>query len=113
MHAKIRNRRRSAALAAGASASLVLAVMANGAAAAPTPAPTKAATNASCPATPGVTPTSINFGWIGPKTGAAAANYLYSAEGAQLRIDQENAKGGVNGRKILFKVYDDQSNGSG
>ncbi len=113
MHAQFRARRRSAVITAGASASLVLAVMANGAAAAPTPAPSAANNNAACPATPGVTPTTVNFGWIGPKTGAAAANYLYSSEGAQLRIDQENAKGGVNGRKILFKVYDDQSNGSG
>ncbi len=112
MHRQLRTRRRAAALAAGASASLVLAVMANGAAAAPTPTPTAANTNAACPATPGVTPTTINFGWIGPKTGAAAANYQYSSEGAQLRIDQENAKGGVNGRKILFKVYDDGSNPS-
>src|SRR5882757_6840935 len=100
MHAQIRARRRSAALAAGASASLVLAVMANGAAAAPTPTPTKAVSNASCPATPGVSPTSVTLGWIGPKTGPAAANYIGSSEGAQLRIDQENAKGGVNGRKL-------------
>jgi len=106
-------RGRTAALAAGASASLLLAAFANGAAAAPTPAPTKATTNASCPTTPGVTPTTVNFGWIGPKTGAAAANYIASSEAAQLRVDQENAKGGVNGRKIVYKVYDDQSSPSG
>jgi len=92
---------------------MLFAVMANSAFAAPTPAPAKAASNASCPATPGVTPTTINLGWIGPKTGAAAANYIGSSEAAQLRIDQENAKGGINGRKIVYKVYDDASNGSG
>ena len=113
MHVHNRARRRTVALAAGASASMLLAVMANSAVAAPTPAPSKATSNAACPATPGVTPTTVNFGWIGPKTGAAAANYIGSSEAAQLRVDQENAKGGVNGRKIVFKVYDDQSNGSG
>jgi len=103
------NRRgRSVALAAGASASLLLTVVANSAFAAPAPS-----TNAACPATPGVTPTTVNFGWIGPKTGPAAANYIASSEAAQLRVDQENAKGGVNGRKIIFKVYDDQSSPSG
>ncbi|MDD2858641.1 MAG: ABC transporter substrate-binding protein [Candidatus Nanopelagicales bacterium] len=107
-----RKRRRSTALAAGAGASLLLAVVANSAIAAPTPAPTKAANNAACPATPGVTPTTVTVGWIGPKTGPAAANYLFSAEAAQLRIDQQNAKGGVNGRKIIMKTYDDASNAS-
>ncbi|MDP2013408.1 MAG: hypothetical protein Q8L05_04195, partial [Actinomycetota bacterium] len=87
-------RRGTAVVAVGASATMMFAVMANSAFAAPTPTPTKAVSNASCPATPGVTPTTINLGWIGPKTGAAAANYIGSSEAAQLRIDQENAKGG-------------------
>ena len=101
---------RSGLVIGGVSAAMVLSIAATGANAA-TPAPA-ANNNAACPATPGVTPTTVNFGWIGPKTGAAAANYQYSSEGAQLRIDQENAKGGVNGRKIVFKVYDDGSNAS-
>ncbi|MDP2012784.1 MAG: ABC transporter substrate-binding protein, partial [Actinomycetota bacterium] len=113
MHLSNRARRGSTALAVGASASLLLAMVATSAGAAPTTPPGLVKNNASCPATPGVTPTTINFGWIGPKTGPAAANYIGSSEAAQLRIDQENAKGGVNGRKILYKVYDDQSNGSG
>ena len=102
---------RSGLVIGGVSAAMVLSLAASGANAA-TPAPAAGNGNAACPATPGVTPTSVNFGWIGPKTGAAAANYLFSSEGAQLRIDQENAKGGVNGRKINFKVYDDGSNAS-
>jgi len=101
--------RRSAALAVGASASLLLAVTANGAMAAPAPAP---ASNASCPATPGVTPNSINVGWVGSKTGPAATTFIGASEGAQLRFDQENAKGGVNGRKIKMTIYDDQTNPS-
>jgi len=110
-----RNARRSTALAVGASASLLLAITANGAMAAPTPTPTKAAapvSNASCPATPGVTPTTINLGWIGSKTGPAATTFIGASEAAQLRVDQENAKGGVNGRKIVLKIYDDQTNPS-
>jgi len=111
----LRNSRRSA-FAAGASASLLLAMAANSAMAAPTPAPkpTKAAitSNASCPATPGVTPTTVNLGWLGSKTGGASTTYIGSSEAAQLRIDQENAKGGVNGRKLVLKVYDDQTNPS-
>jgi len=89
---------------------MVVSVAATGALAAPkpTPKPTKVS-NASCAPAEGVTPTTVSFGWIGPKTGAAAPNYIGSSQGAQLRIDQENAKGGVNGRKITFKVYDDQS----
>ena len=112
MHVSKTARRSTAVVAVGASASMLFAVVANSAFAAPTPTPTKAASNASCPATPGVTPTTINLGWIGPKTGAAAANYIGSSEAAQLRIDQENAKGGVNGRKLVYKVYDDGSNAS-
>ena len=110
--------KRSALLASGLGAAVLLTVAANGAVAAPTPAPkptavtTVAQKNAACPTTPGVTPTSVSLAWIGPKTGAASANYLGSSQAAQLRIDQENAKGGVNGRKLTLKVYDDASNPS-
>lgn len=107
-----RSRSRTTAIVTGASVSLLLAMAASNAIAAPAPAPSKLVKNASCPSTPGVTPTTINLGWIGPKTGPAAANYIGSSESAQLRIDQENAKGGVNGRKLLYKVYDDGANAS-
>ncbi|CAB4622952.1 unannotated protein [freshwater metagenome] len=103
--------RRSVVLATVASTSLLVVLASNGASAAPKPAPkpTKIATNSSCPTTPGVTPTTVNLGWIGPKTGPAAANYIGSAEAARLRIDQENAKGGVNGRKLVLNIYDDKA----
>ena len=68
--------------------------------------------NASCPAAPGVTPTSVTAGWIGSKTGAAATTFLEASEGAKLRFDQENAKGGVNGRKLSLNIYDDATNPS-
>ena len=107
-----RHARRSTAIAVGASASLLVALAANSATAAPTPAPTAATSNAACPATPGVTPTTVTLGWIGSKTGPAATTYIGSSEAAQLRIDQENAKGGVNGRKLKLNVYDDGTNPS-
>ena len=106
-----RNARRSTALVVGASASLLFGLAANSATAAPTPAPA-AKSNASCPATPGVTPTGITIGWVGSKTGPAATTFIGASEGAQLRIDQENAKGGVNGRKLTLKIYDDGTNPS-
>ena len=104
-----RKARVSTALAAGASASVLLSVVATSAMAAPAPKPA-AVTNASCPTTPGVTPTGITMGWIGSKTGPAATTFLGAQQGAQLRVDQENAKGGVNGRKIKLNIYDDATN---
>ena len=50
------------------------------------------------------------MGWIGSKTGPAATTFLGAQQGAQLRVDQENAKGGVNGRKIKLNIYDDATN---
>ena len=103
-----RKTRVSTALAAGASASVLLSVVATTAMAAPAPAPkATTATNASCPATPGVTPTTISLGMIDSVTGPASTTFLGSKEAAQLRVDQENAKGGVNGRKIKLTIYDD------
>ena len=103
--------RTSALVVSGLAAAMVVSVAATGANAAPTPKPvlTNAQKNAACAPTDGVTPTSIALGWIGPKTGAAAANYIGSSQAAQLRIDQQNARGGINGRKLTMKVYDDQS----
>lgn len=108
-----KNRRR-AALVGGLSAAMLISIAANSglsASAAPTPKPTSSS-NVSCPATPGVTPTAVNLGWIGDKTGAGAPIYAGSPEAFQLRVDQENAKGGVNGRKLVTKYYDDQTDPS-
>jgi len=91
---------------------LLVALAANSATAAPTPAPSAAKANSTCPAAPGVTPTGITIGWVGSKTGPAATTFIGASEGAQLRFDQENAKGGVNGRKLTLKIYDDGTNPS-
>jgi branched-chain amino acid transport system substrate-binding protein len=45
-------------------------------------------------------------------SGIYADGGKYSLEGYQLAIDQVNAKGGVLGRKLQLKYYDDQSEGA-
>jgi ABC-type branched-subunit amino acid transport system substrate-binding protein len=56
--------------------------------------------------TPGVTSSTITIGSSGPLTGeaAAAAGVLKGADGYFKYV---NARGGVNGRKIVFKYLDD------
>ena len=58
-------------------------------------------------ATPGVTPTQIVLGATGPLTGSESA-YAPVLTGAKAYFDYVNAHGGVNGRKIVYKVEDDQ-----
>jgi branched-chain amino acid transport system substrate-binding protein len=64
------------------------------------------AAGASTTATPGVTARTVLLGSSGPLTGeaAAAAGVL---RGAEAYFKYVNARGGVNGRKISFKYYDD------
>jgi branched-chain amino acid transport system substrate-binding protein len=58
---------------------------------------------------PGVTDDSITLGFIGSASGVAAPTQQDSDKACQARIDAENAKGGVNGRKIQLEVVDDKS----
>jgi branched-chain amino acid transport system substrate-binding protein len=58
-------------------------------------------------ATPGVTPTQIVLGATGPLTGAES-QYQPVLSGAKAYFDYVNAHGGVNGRKIVYKLEDDQ-----
>jgi len=101
--------RRRSTIVAGSAATVLLAVTATSAIAAPTPVPAAPTKTTACAPAEGVTPTSITFGFVTPKTGPAAPNFNGAWQAAQLRIDQENAKGGVNGRKIKVIVYDDGS----
>jgi len=91
-------------------AALMFSLTANGASAAPTPKP-KATPVVKCAATPGVDASSISLGYMMPRTGPAAPTFAGADKAAQLRIDQENAKGGINGRKIRLTVYDDMASG--
>jgi branched-chain amino acid transport system substrate-binding protein len=60
-------------------------------------------------ATPGVTKTSVTIGGTFPLTGAAQLyGVIPKAENAYFQY--VNAHGGVNGRKIVFKFYDDAYN---
>jgi ABC-type branched-subunit amino acid transport system substrate-binding protein len=59
--------------------------------------------------TPGVTPTQIVLGATGPLTGSESA-YAPTLTGAQAYFSYVNAHGGVFGRKIVYKVEDDQYN---
>ncbi|HEU4973434.1 MAG TPA: ABC transporter substrate-binding protein [Gaiellaceae bacterium] len=60
-------------------------------------------------ADPGVTSSSILLGGTVPLTGEAAA-FGSVGPGAKAYFDYENAKGGVNGRKIDYRYYDDGYN---
>jgi branched-chain amino acid transport system substrate-binding protein len=55
---------------------------------------------------PGITDSEIKIGSSFPLSGPASA-YAVISEGAKARFEAENAKGGVNGRKIKFTVLDD------
>jgi branched-chain amino acid transport system substrate-binding protein len=58
---------------------------------------------------PGVTSKTITIGYITSLTGFASSTFADGAEGAMARIDQQNAAGGVDGRKLKLVVKDDAS----
>ena len=58
---------------------------------------------------PGVTSKTITIGFIGNLTGVASSTFYDSVGGIQARIDQQNASGGVNGRKLSVIVKNDTS----
>ncbi|MGH3135162.1 MAG: ABC transporter substrate-binding protein [Gaiellaceae bacterium] len=68
-----------------------------------------AGAGASPTADPGVTATSVLVGGTVPLTGEAAA-FGAVGPGAKAYFDYVNAKGGVNGRKIEYRYYDDAYN---
>jgi branched-chain amino acid transport system substrate-binding protein len=60
-------------------------------------------------AAPGVTDKAVTIGYITSETGAASSIYSKSGKACQARVDAQNAKGGVNGRKIDLQLVDDKS----
>jgi ABC-type branched-subunit amino acid transport system substrate-binding protein len=60
-------------------------------------------------ATPGVTATQIVLGGTGPLSGSES-QYEPILSGAKAYFDYANAHGGVYGRKIVYKIEDDQYN---
>lgn len=51
----------------------------------------------------------IKIGFNVPLNGFAAADGKSALNGAKLAVQQENAKGGINGKKLELVVYDDQA----
>jgi ABC-type branched-subunit amino acid transport system substrate-binding protein len=62
--------------------------------------------------TPGVTDKAVTLGFINSQTGVAAPVVKNAHKACQARVGAENAKGGVNGRKINLEVIDDKSSGA-
>ena len=61
-------------------------------------------------ADPGVTSNKIVIGTTTPLTGPAAPGYKDIPVAAKAYFDYVNANGGINGRKVDLKVFDDQYN---
>jgi branched-chain amino acid transport system substrate-binding protein len=61
---------------------------------------------------PGVTDKQITIGYIYSGTGVAASTSKNGGKACEARVDRQNAKGGVNGRKINVITIDDQSSGA-
>lgn len=59
--------------------------------------------------TPGVTPTSVKIGILGSLTGPFAIFGTGQLAGATIAIEEANAAGGINGRKIEWVSLDDES----
>jgi len=60
-------------------------------------------------AIPAAAQKSIKIGFYGPLTGPMSLSGIASRQGADLAIKQINAKGGVNGQKLVLVPYDDKS----
>ena len=57
----------------------------------------------------GVTDSTITLGVVFPKTGPAAEIFENFDNAAQLRINEINAKGGINSRRVVLNTYDDRN----
>jgi ABC-type branched-subunit amino acid transport system substrate-binding protein len=58
---------------------------------------------------PGITDKAVKLGYISSQTGVAASTHRNAHKACQGRVATENAKGGVNGRKIEVEYIDDKS----
>jgi branched-chain amino acid transport system substrate-binding protein len=70
------------------------------------PSSTASAKTASCNS-PGVTPTTITVGELGPLAGPVAPSFASIFAGFQARIDELNAAGGIDGRKVVIVSAND------
>src|SRR5262245_28814103 len=60
--------------------------------------------------TPGFGPEEIKIGWIYPDSGPIASALAATRSGFIARVEQQNAAGGIHGRKITFAWRDDVGN---
>jgi potassium-dependent mechanosensitive channel len=51
----------------------------------------------------------IHLAFVGPMTGKSSANGISMERGVQLYIRKINSEGGINGRKVILDVFDDQN----
>jgi len=65
------------------------------------------ASGAQTASVPGVTAKTITVGYLYSRGGIAGSTFQRAGDAFQARIDRENAKGGVNGRKIKTEIIDD------
>ena len=70
--------------------------------------PVAAATSPSSAGTPSPESGAILLGEVGSLTGPQATFGISTRNGVQLALDAANAQGGVKGRKLAVRVYDDQ-----
>ena len=94
------NRSRTGAVAAVAAAAALLSAACG----------SSSTSTANTASAPGVTATTVTIGSTQPLTGPAAPGYSEIAPAAKAYFDYVNAKGGVNGRKIVYTYLDDGYN---
>jgi branched-chain amino acid transport system substrate-binding protein len=68
---------------------------------------------AAAPASASTNKAPILIGFVTDETGAASSTYTDAFDGAEARIDAQNAIGGVNGHKLVLVEEDDQSTPTG
>ncbi len=62
---------------------------------------------------PGVSANEVRLGLLSPNTGPAAKQFVDLRSGVNARLDLENARGGVNGRKLVYDRADDTGSAEG
>src|SRR5580698_8944630 len=67
----------------------------------------------SAPASASAGKAPILIGFVTDETGSASSTYTDAFEGAEARVDAQNAIGGVNGHKLVLVEEDDQSTPTG
>jgi branched-chain amino acid transport system substrate-binding protein len=67
----------------------------------------------SAPASASSSKAPILLGFVTDETGSASSTYTDAFDGAEARIDAQNAIGGVNGHKLVLVEEDDQSTPTG